>query len=324
MGAEVAERYPAARAVFEVAEVILDLPLRRLCFEGPDDVLRPTELAQPALLTAAWAIQTEVNARLQRAGVDQAVSLVAGHSLGEYTALVAAGALSFEDALRLVRRRGELMRDAAQDQPGAMAAILRLDDAVVERLCAEAPGQVVPANHNSPGQVVVSGESAAVDAVMQAAASAGGRATKLPVSGAFHSPLMAPAAEAMRAELARVHFAPPNLPIVQNVTAEPETEPDRLRHNLAEQITGSVRWTQSVQRMIAEGVDRFIEVGPGQVLTGLIRRIDRDVATLAVSDAAGVEAVAAFVGAPGVTSGGDPNAVSDDPARGARGGARND
>lgn len=261
-------RSAAAREVFAQADEALGLPVTSWCRELDDAGLKATEVAQPALLTTAWATLAAV----QEAGGAGEPALTAGHSLGEYTALVAAGALSFETALRLVRRRGELMRDAAAACPGAMAAVLKLDDASVARLCAEAGGTVAPANYNSPGQVVISG---AVEAVQQAeglAKAAGGRAMRLPVSGAFHSPIMAPAAEALAAELAAAAFADAAVPVVQNVVAEPVRAATALRANLAAQVTGCVRWTETVTCLEAAGVRLAIEFGPGEVLCGLVRR----------------------------------------------------
>lgn len=276
MAADVHEVSALARDLFAQADEALSAcglpaPLSSLCFEGPDDLLKQTEIAQPALLAASYVLY-----RVGQAKVGQ-FALCAGHSLGEYTALVAAGSLDFGTALRLVRRRGELMRDAAAAHPGAMAAVINLDDALVAQLCLDAPGTVVPANYNSPGQVVVSGEPEAVAAVVAAAKAAGGRGLPLKVSGAFHSPLMASAAQAMAAELAGTDIAAANVPVIQNVTGLPTTDSEQLRTGLAQQVTGSVRWTQTVQAMAAAGVSRMVECGPGTVLTGLLKRIDPSV-----------------------------------------------
>lgn len=289
MGADLARISPAAAEVFERAEAILDLPLRQLCFEGPDEALRPTEIAQPALFVAGYAAWLAAKDQLGKVGA------VAGHSLGEYTALAVAGALEFEPALRLVRRRGELMRDAAAARPGAMAAVLKLDDATVNRLCAEIDGLVVPANYNSPGQVVVSGEEPAIDALLERVKAARGRAVKLPVSGAFHSPLMQSAADALAAELDGVEFQEARVPVVQNVTAEPVIAAPDLRRNLAAQVTGSVRWTASVETLAMMGVTRAVELGPGNVLTGLVRRTDDAIAVHNVADGDGLQGLAGFL-----------------------------
>ena len=289
MGAALAAEYPAAAEVFQAADARLDCPLSQLCFEGPDSALTPTEIAQPALLTCGWAALQVAREILGEP------ALVAGHSLGEYTALLAAGALEFPEALRLVRRRGELMRDAAAARPGAMAAILKLDDATVEALCEQAEGVVVPANFNSPGQVVISGEPAAVEAVMAAAKEAKGRAIKLPVSGAFHSPLMQAAAAAMAAELATATMADARVPVVQNVTGQPATAAAALRQGLVEQVTGSVRWTASVEAMAAAGVTHAVELGPGKVLRGLVGRIAPDIAVYNVAEPGDVAGLAAWL-----------------------------
>ncbi len=283
MAADVYQASALARDLFAQADEALagcglPAPLSQLCFEGPDDLLKQTEIAQPALLAASYVLY-----RVGQAKVGEP-SFCAGHSLGEYTALVAAGSLDFAVALRLVRRRGELMRDAAAANPGSMAAVLNLDDETVTSLCGQADGIVVPANFNSPGQVVISGEAAAVSAVSAAAKAAGGRGMPLRVSGAFHSPLMASAAEAMATELAAIDFAPARVPVVQNVTAAPTTDPDQLRAGLAQQVTGSVRWTQSVQAMVAAGVTTLVECGPGAVLTGLLKRIDASITGINVNN----------------------------------------
>lgn len=286
MGAAAAAESKAARATFDEAEAVLGIPLGELCFGGDDDALRATEIAQPALLCCSIALLRAYRDRLAPP------AFTAGHSLGEYTALVAAGALEFATALRLVRRRGELMRDCAAATPGAMAALLRLDEATVAKLCDEAPGVVVPANFNAPGQIVVSGQQAAVEAVCAAAEQARGRVLRLNVSGPFHSPLMQPAAEAMAAELAAAPIADARVPVVQNVSAEPTRDAATLRANLAAQITGAVRWTESVQRMRDEGVTHLLEIGPGGVLTGLTKRIDKALSGHALADPASAAALA--------------------------------
>ena len=203
---------------------------------------------------------------------------MAGHSLGEYSALTAAGALGFADGLALVRERGRLMQEAGRERSGAMTAVLGLDDDVVVRLCDEAGPGVVPANFNSPGQVVISGEADAVNSAAEAATAAGAsKVVPLPVSGAFHSPLMEPAAQALAGRLESTDFATPTVPVVANVTAAPETDPQRLRQLLLEQVTAPVRWTESILALAGMGVDRAIEAGPGSVLRGLGRRITRDI-----------------------------------------------
>jgi [acyl-carrier-protein] S-malonyltransferase len=294
MAADLARSRPEAAAVFAVADAALadaglPQPLSAICFEGPEDLLTATEVAQPALLTAAYACFCCARAALGEVG------LTAGHSLGEYTALVVAGALDFATAVRLVRRRGELMRDCAAAHPGAMAAVLNLDDAKVAELCAATEGVVVPANFNAPGQVVISGERPAVAAVTAAAKAAGGRAVPLKVSGAFHSPLMAPAAAAMAEELASAEIRDAAVPVVQNFTAAPESRAAALRQGLADQITGSVRWTESVRAMAALGVDQVVEFGPGTVLSGLIKRTAAGLACYNVNSAASCEGLAGWL-----------------------------
>lgn len=268
MGRDVYESEARARAVFDEADARLGFALSRLCFEGPEEELQRTENAQPALLTTSCALLTLLEEQVRPV-------LCAGHSLGEYTALVAAGALDFGAAVELVRRRGELMRDASAAQPGAMAAVIGLADADVAEVCAEARGADVlqPANFNAPGQVVISGSAEAVARAEKLVADRGGRAVWLKVSGAFHSVLMEPAAARLREVLSQVPLRNATIPVVANVNATPVTEADTIRRNLADQLVQSVRWTASVQRMMDEGVDTFVEIGPGQVLTGLIKRI---------------------------------------------------
>lgn len=288
MGAELAAASPDARQAFELADEVLGFALSELCFTGSDDDLRPTEVAQPALLACGYAAWLAVRDRLP------APALLAGHSLGEYAALLVAGVFDYPTALRLVRRRGEWMRDAAAASPGAMAAVMRLGDESVEALCAGIDG-VQPANYNAPGQIVVSGTPGGVEALAEAARAAGARVTVLNVSGAFHSPAMRPAAEAMAAELAAVEFADAAVPVVQNVTAAPEQRGAVLRDNLARQITGPVRWTASVEAMVGAGVRRFIELGPGRVLAGLGKRIAPAVPCHSVGDGESAAALDRFL-----------------------------
>lgn len=272
MGKDLADAFPAARAVWEEADHALGFALSRLCWEGPDDELTLTRNAQPALLAhsaAVWAV-------IRDADID--VVCAAGHSLGEFSAYHAAGALALADALRTVRRRGELMFEAGRQRPGTMAAVLGLDDDVVEGVCGEASAEgsvVVPANFNTPGQVVVSGD---VDAVHRAGSmlmDAGARKVQpLNVSGAFHSPLMAVAEGGVQDQLDSVAFGDPAFPVVSNVTAKPVTHADDARRLLVEQLTSAVRWSYSVRTMLELGVTRFLEVGTGKVLTGMLKRID--------------------------------------------------
>ena len=272
MGKDVFDAVPEARLVFETADRVLGFPLSELIFHGPEEELKRTFNAQPALLTTSVALLSALRVR-----TDVRPDYVAGHSLGEYTALVAAGALSFEDAVRLVRIRGECMEEAVPAGRGGMAAVLGADREALVRLCERISaeiGPIEPANVNAPGQIVVSGVAAAVKAVVERAAEAGARrAVLLEVSGPFHSSLMKPAAERFGAYVAQTTFRPPVVPVVSNVTAESATEPETIRNLLVRQVTAPVLWEDSVRWLVGQGVDRFVEIGPGQVLSGLIRRI---------------------------------------------------
>lgn len=279
MGKDVADAYPAARAVFDEADSVLGYTLSKLCFEGPESNLNDTYYTQPALYVTSIAIL-----RALQSAQSATPACVAGHSLGELTALAAAEAFSFADGLRLVQTRGRLMREAGERSPGAMAAVIGLDAAGVAALCerasAESGGILVPANDNSPGQIVISGEVAAVDKAVELGKSMGARLVrKLAVSIASHSPLMREAAEQFAAALAEITIQAPRLPVYANVTAAPVTTPDAVRHELATQLTQPVRWTESVQVMIAAGITTFVEVGSKDVLAGLIKRIDANAIT---------------------------------------------
>lgn len=272
MGRDLAERFPEARALFQEADDALGFSLSTLMWEGPADELTLTVNAQPALLVhsaAVWAV-------LKGADID--VVAAAGHSLGEFSAYHAAGSLAFADAVRTVRRRGELMLESGNARPGTMAAVLGLDDDVVEGVCREASSEdsvVVPANFNSPGQVVVSGDVAAVERVGPMLVSAGAKKVQgLNVSGAFHSPLMAVAEDGLRAQLEGAAFGDPAFPVISNVTASPVTDGAEAQRLLVEQLTSPVRWTQSVRTMLQMGAERFVEVGAGKVLVTMLKRID--------------------------------------------------
>ncbi len=290
MGRDLFDASPAARAVFEEADDLLGFPLSRLCFEGPQEQLTATVNAQPALLTHSIAVW--------RAAADHvgAVGIAAGHSLGEFSALVASGAISFADGLRTVRLRGELMHGSGQARPGTMAAILGLDDEAVEQVCAKASGDgvCVPANYNAPGQVVVSGDRAAVERCIELAKEAGARrALPLNVSGAFHSPLMAVAEAGLAEQLSGVRFDRPAFPVVSNVTTEPVSDGATAHQLLVRQLTSPVRWTDCVRTMANAGATTFYEVGPGAVLAGLVKRIVREATVRPLGTAAHVEALAA-------------------------------
>jgi [acyl-carrier-protein] S-malonyltransferase len=276
MGAELAAVEPEVMAVIDLGSEAAGLDLRRLCFEASEEELVETEIQQPALVATSLAVLAAVKAR----GIKP--DFVVGHSVGEFAALAAAGALRVEEAIGLVRERGLAMAEAARKNPGSMAAILGLDDEVVERICRRILN-VWPANYNCPGQIVVSGENPAVDEACVAAEVEGARrAVKLRVSGAFHSPLVARAADRLRPALDRVKFAEPTAPFMSTVTARVETA-KRMGPLLVEQLTAPVRFTHAAQALLKEGVQTFVEVGPGNVLSGLIKRIDRNVKTISVS-----------------------------------------
>ncbi len=276
MGKGLCEASPPARAVFEEADAVLEFALSRLCFEGPEEELKKTANTQPAILThsiAAWRdLQVRFPERLEGA------AFAAGHSLGEYSAEVAAGVLSFADAVRLVRRRGLFMQEAVPAGAGAMAAIVGLPPEEVESACREAAqGEVVsPANFNSPEQTVIAGHAAAVARASAACTARGAkRAIPLPVSAPFHCSLMAPARERLRPLLEETRFADAAIPVVTNVDARSESRGGRLRDALLRQVDAPVRWVESVRLLAREGVDRALEIGPGSVLSGLVRRIDK-------------------------------------------------
>jgi [acyl-carrier-protein] S-malonyltransferase len=276
MGSEIATAVPEAMEVFERGSEAADLDLVRLCFEAPEEELVQTEVQQPALVATSLAVLAAIRAR----GIKP--DFVVGHSVGEFAALAAAGAMKVEEAIGLVRERGLAMAEAARKHPGSMAAILGLDDEVVERICRRIVN-VWPANYNCPGQIVVSGENPAVDEACEAAEEQGARrAVKLRVSGAFHSPLVARAAERLRPALERVKFTEPTAPFMSTVTARIETA-KRAGPLLVEQLTAPVRFTQAAQALVREGVNTFVEVGPGNVLSGLVKRIDRNAKTISVS-----------------------------------------
>jgi [acyl-carrier-protein] S-malonyltransferase len=276
MGRDVAAAVPEAMDVFERSSIAAGLDLQRLCFEASEEELVETEVQQPALVATSLAVLAAIRAR----GIKP--DFVVGHSVGEFAALAAAGALKVEEAVALVRERGLAMAEAARTNPGSMAAILGLDDEVVERICRRILN-VWPANYNCPGQIVVSGENLAVDEACATAEEEGARrAVKLRVSGAFHSPLVARAADRLRPALDRVKFAEPTAPFMSTVTARIESA-KRMGPLLVEQLTAPVRFTHAAQALIKDGAQTFVEVGPGNVLGGLVKRIDRSVKTVSVS-----------------------------------------
>jgi [acyl-carrier-protein] S-malonyltransferase len=271
MGHDLYVNLPEAKAVFEEADSILGFALSGLCFEGPEDVLRQTVNAQPAIMTVSVAY-LRTNPQLQDRPQP---SFLAGHSLGEYTALVAAGSLSFADALRLARERGRLMQEAGNQTSGGMLAVIGLDEATVQSVC-QATGTEI-ANINCPGQIAISGPSQVLDKAAQLAKEKGAqRVIPLPVSGAFHSRLMQPAADGMAQAVSNLRFQDAIIPIVANTTAQPMTSGKALKAELLSQLCHSVLWQKSVEWMIKEGALEFVEIGPGQVLTGLIKRISKE------------------------------------------------
>ena len=266
MAKELYENDAQAREMFERANGILGFRITDIMFEGTADQLKQTKVTQPAIFLHSVI--------LAKCSPDFSPDMVAGHSLGEFSALVAAGALDFEDGLRLVSIRARAMQKACEANPGAMAAILALPADKVEAICAETEGTVVPANYNCEGQIVISGSCDAVAAASEKMKAAGAkRALLLPVGGAFHSPLMQPAAEELAEGIASVEFIQPVCPVYQNVTALPTTDPAEIRRNLLAQLTAPVRWTQTVLNMAADGADDFVETGPGKVLQGLLSKI---------------------------------------------------
>jgi len=289
MGKDLYDNLSVCREVFDRANDTLGFDLSSICFSGPEEELRNTEIAQPALLTTSVAALRA----LQAEGFSP--SVVAGHSVGEYAALVAAGALDFEDALRLVRRRGQLMSEAGARTDGTMAAIIGLPSSEVEKLVADAAGTEVldVANYNSPEQTVISGQRSAIDRACELAKERGAkRALPLNVSGAFHSRLMAPAAEQMEQELAKANVKTPETPIVANVVADFVTSPDEIRGALARQLAGSVRWVESVRKITDSGCKTFVEAGIGKALVGMVSRIDGEIEASAVSDCASLKVFA--------------------------------
>jgi len=294
MGKALFDAFPEARAVFEEADATLGEDLSRLCFEGPEEALKLTANTQPAILTVSVAAHAVLAARLPTRP-----TLVAGHSLGEYSALVAAGALSLADAVRAVRARGTLMQQAVPAGVGAMAAVLGLPRAEVARICAEAAqGQVVsPANFNEPAQTVIAGHAEAVQRARTLLEAAGAkRVVPLEVSAPFHCALMAPVVAPLGQVLGRVTFRDPRPPVVSNVEAAPNAQGARITQLLLDQVTGSVRWVECVEAMVAQGVGTMVELGPGRVLGGLVRRIARQVTCLSVEDPATLEKTLAALG----------------------------
>ncbi len=274
MGKDLYEQHPDARVLFERADAIIGASLTRICFEGPEEELRQTKNTQPAIF-----LHSVVLSRLYQS--EKGV-MAAGHSLGEYSALVYAGSLTFEDGLRLVRLRGEFMQHAGVEQPGTMAAVVGLEANVIGEVCCSAceAGVVQAANFNSPGQIVISGSVSGVHRAMELAKARGAKLVKeLPVSGAFHSPLMESAKMGLQAALEKTDIRDALIPVYANVTAKPVTKADEIRQLLNDQLTSPVRWDETIRNMAADGASEFVEIGPGRVLQGLVRRIRSDVQT---------------------------------------------
>ena len=292
MGKNLAEQFPLAQQTFEEADDALGMKLSQLCFEGPEDQLRLTEITQPAILTvsvAAWRVLNEKGAK---------PSFMAGHSLGEYSAHVAAGTISFSDAVRTVRNRGKYMQEAVPVGTGSMAAILGMSFDDVVKVCADAAqGEVCePANINSPEQIVISGHAAAVERGAKLADERGAKRAKvLPVSAPFHCSLMQPAQDRLAADLGALNFSQPQVPVICNAYARVVEDAESARDALVKQVTGSVKWSESMQVLIGRGVQTFIEVGPGKVLCGLMRQIDRSKKCLNVEDAASLGKILEFL-----------------------------
>ena len=273
MGKDLYESSEQAKALFEKANEGLGFRITDIMFNGTADELKQTNVTQPAVFLHAVIGAITL-------GADFKPAMVAGHSLGEFSALVAAGAMSFEDGLRLVAIRANAMQKACEAAPSTMAAVLGLEDEVVERICEETPGVVVAANYNCPGQLVISGEVAAVEKACENLKAAGAkRALILPVGGAFHSPMMEPARAELAEAIEKTNIQNPICPVYQNVVAKGVTEAAEIKQNLISQLTGAVKWTQSVRQMIADGATHFTEIGPGAVLTGLVKKIDKEVTT---------------------------------------------
>lgn len=277
MGQDLYNLNDETKALFEQANDILGFRITDIMFSGTDEELKQTKVTQPAIFLHSVILAKALGESFQP-------DMVAGHSLGEFSALVAAGALSFEDGLKLVAQRANAMQKACELQPSTMAAILGLEDAIVEDICAQVDDVVVAANYNCPGQLVISGSIEGVDKACALLTEAGAkRALKLNVGGAFHSPLMESAKVELQAAIETVDILSPSCPIYQNIDAKPQTDPAVIKQNLIAQLTGAVRWTQTVQNMLADGAIAFVEVGPGNVLQGLVKKVDRQVQTSAAS-----------------------------------------
>ena len=287
MGKDLAEKFPSAKTWFDRANAVLGYDLAAICFNGPEAELTKTENAQPGIFLVSWVAYELLKERVP----DLKFEAAAGLSLGEFTALAAAGAMSFEDGLRVVRQRGRFMQEACDATRGSMAAVIGLDEAPTLEVCTEAG--VVLANLNCPGQLVISGETDKITKAIELARARGAeRAIPLPVAGAYHSPLMASAQPKLQTELERINIAPPAVPVIANVNGLPHGRPTGIRERLVEQVTSSVLWEQSMRTLLAQEFTRFVELGPGTALSGFMRRIDKKAQMLNVADVASLEATA--------------------------------
>jgi [acyl-carrier-protein] S-malonyltransferase len=285
MGKDLAEKFPSARAWFDSANAALGYDLAGICFNGPETELTKTENAQPGIFLVSWVAFQLLKEQVPNLKFDA----TAGLSLGEFTALTAAGVMSFEDGLRVVRQRGKFMQEACDATRGGMAAVIGLDEAPTREVCAQAG--VVLANLNCPGQLVISGEADKIEKACELAKAKGARkAIPLPVAGAYHSPLMAGAQPKLQSELAKIKMSPPIVPVISNVTAQPHHSPVEISTRLVEQVTSSVLWENSMRHLLSQGFTRFIELGPGAALSGFMKRIDKSAQMLNVADSASLEA----------------------------------
>jgi [acyl-carrier-protein] S-malonyltransferase len=295
MGKDLTEKYPEAKAVFDKADALLGMKLSKLCFEGPEHELNRTDISQPAILVHSWAVVAALKSQRKGRDILEHASCAAGLSLGEYTALAAAGAMAWEDAVKLVCARGRYMQEACDARPSTMASIVGLDDDKLAEAIkpAQEKGIVVLANYNAPGQVAISGEKSAVEEAMKLAKAAGAKLTvQLAVAGAFHSPLMEPAQERLASEIETTTFHSPRIGVIANVDAIDHKDPATLKSNLVRQLTAPVLWAKSMQKLVDAGYDTFIELGPGNVLAGLLKRTARSATRTSIGKA---EEVAAAV-----------------------------
>jgi [acyl-carrier-protein] S-malonyltransferase len=288
MGKDLYESFPEARKIFDRAEKILGFELKRLCFEGPEEILKSTNVSQPAIVTVSIAAFEVFKAKAKS---NITPSFVAGLSLGEYSALIAAGALTFENGIRLIQKRGQLMEDASRKYPGKMAAVLELSVEKLKEICLQSGAEI--ANLNCPGQVVITGKVDAVNQAMELCNQAGAkRVIPLEVSGGFHSTLMFEASVGLKLALDNISVSEPNVPVISNYTAQPEYKVGQIIENLVNQIRGSVRWEESMRFILSEGVTDFYEFGPGKVLKGLMRRIDNNAKVINIEKGADMEQIA--------------------------------